>query len=227
MNKILITRYTGEEPGTAVEHPGSRYAHGIPEGWSILASRHESHTEFDLFERGGATWPRTGEPYAALTVTVYHRETPTVSWPSTSDKRPVLARALAVALRLAADLAEDLNAGECTCVPDAPGAGCNCGRKHPDSPEPCPACDCPVHGDDEPDILDPVCEHGAGEDCEVCAAADEAQGSYAACPLCSEPIDHCAGHGEHNLCEPGEPCEADDCPARDDITSGPGERGTF
>lgn len=44
---------------------------------------------------------------------------------------------------------------------------------------------------------------------------------YPACPICREPIDHCAGHGEHNLCVPGEPCEAcavpghptDDCPA--------------
>lgn len=37
----------------------------------------------------------------------------------------------------------------CTCITDQAGDGCNCQRKHPDSPVPCPACDCPVHGGDE------------------------------------------------------------------------------
>lgn len=100
---LMIRRYANDATGT--------YA-PVPTGWSILRSIHETHAEFDLFERNGATW-QDGTPRAALTVTVYHatktRGANQVSWPSTSDKRPVLARCLAVALLLAAEYAEGLS----------------------------------------------------------------------------------------------------------------------
>lgn len=106
IKRTLIRRY-------APEARGKNRREDIPAGWSILRTIHETHTEFDLFERGGATWKETGEPRAALTVTVYHFNIAThpaeVSWPSTSDKRPVLARTLAVALKLAAEYAERLS----------------------------------------------------------------------------------------------------------------------
>jgi hypothetical protein len=106
IKRTLIRRYAADARGVERNEE-------IPAGWSILRTIHETHTEFNLFERGGSTWPQTGEPRAALTVTVYHfniaRERAEVSWPSTSDKRPVLARCLAVALTLAAEYAEEIS----------------------------------------------------------------------------------------------------------------------
>lgn len=61
----------------------------------------------------GDTYPNSDEPRPTLTVTLSfpepghpYRDQPEVSWPSTSDKRPALARALAVALEMAAERAE-------------------------------------------------------------------------------------------------------------------------
>lgn len=91
---------------TTVDHPA------LPTGWYIERVEHDTHIEFLIFEEGGATWPQTGDPRSALDVTVYKpgpfREAARVSWPSTSDNRPILALALAAALGCAADEALSL-----------------------------------------------------------------------------------------------------------------------
>lgn len=77
-------------------------------------SRDEERVTFAVYENEGGGKFEDGSPRAALDVTLWRahddafggpRETE-ISWPSTSDKRPALARALAEALVLAADEAE-------------------------------------------------------------------------------------------------------------------------
>lgn len=89
----------------------------LPAGWYVERTVRDYDDEwfvrFAIFEEGGAEWP-TGEPRSALDVEMwlggvqYGRPAlPRVSWPSTSDKRPVLALALAATLRMAAEEAMD------------------------------------------------------------------------------------------------------------------------
>jgi hypothetical protein len=82
----------------------------LPKGFRI-ERRDESHAVvFEIFEDGGPTWP-SGDPRGLLDVIMYKpsfgRETPEVSWPSTSDKRPVLAFAVAAAIAMAAEEAHE------------------------------------------------------------------------------------------------------------------------
>jgi hypothetical protein len=108
----IIRRYTNEEPGTPVEHPNSQFA-PLPSGWYIERSETDHRVNFAIFEEGGETWRETGDPRSALDIEVYKpsdfRESAEVSWPSTSDKRPALAHAVAVAIGLAAEEADHLN----------------------------------------------------------------------------------------------------------------------
>lgn len=89
----------------------------LPHGWRIDRPEPPEHSpylpvHFDIYEPDGPTWA-DGEPRPTLTVelqTGHERYSapapPEVSWPSTSDRRPALARALAVALTMAANEAE-------------------------------------------------------------------------------------------------------------------------
>ena len=82
--------------------------------WVIKRMDHGSYVEFEIHE--GQTYKDSDVPRATLEVTVWLPRLmfggkmggPEISWPSTSDKRPVLARALAVALTHAADFADSL-----------------------------------------------------------------------------------------------------------------------
>lgn len=94
------------------------------DGYYIRKSEHPvahgGFTTFEVFENKEdgnplRTW-KTGEPRNSIAVDVYHPRVKhgetarsEVSWPSTSDKRPELARALAHALQLAADEADRLD----------------------------------------------------------------------------------------------------------------------
>lgn len=90
--------------------------HRIPDiaqgEWTIKQMDHGSYVEFEIHE--GNTWKDSDVPRSTLDVTVWKPRSSyggkmagcEISWPSTSDKRPVLARALAVALELAADYAD-------------------------------------------------------------------------------------------------------------------------
>ena len=74
----------------------------------------ESCIDFEIHE--GAVWEKTGRPRETLKVTIFkpspwNQGDPVgVNWPSTTDRRPELARALARALRRAADEADRINA---------------------------------------------------------------------------------------------------------------------
>jgi hypothetical protein len=81
----------------------------LPDGWRVERRDHGTHFELLLFEEGGVTWPKDGSPRSALSVDVWppdkcggRERAPRIGWPSTSDKRPELAVALAYALGLAA-----------------------------------------------------------------------------------------------------------------------------
>lgn len=83
----------------------------LPAGWWVGREDMPYVSKFHLYEDGGATW-ESGRPRSVLTVSVFptalgHEQQPKVSWPSTSDQRPVLARALAAVLVLAAEAAEE------------------------------------------------------------------------------------------------------------------------
>lgn len=82
-------------------------------------------TRFEVFEyeKDGSplyTWEPSGQPRASIDVEVWHPENSLrgkkrgayVSWPSTSDKRPALARALSEALARAAEYADRLDEAE-------------------------------------------------------------------------------------------------------------------
>lgn len=79
----------------------------LPDGFRIerVEPRH-GPVEFQVYEEGGPTW-KDGSPRDVVTVEVWPGwdgvRPKTVSWPSTSDKRPVLAMALACALAMAAE----------------------------------------------------------------------------------------------------------------------------
>lgn len=86
----------------------------LPEGFRIERIERGRIIEFAVFEDGGPTW-ESGSPRSLLEVHLRQNEgeerfggpaEPEIGWPSTSDKRPELARALAVALTLAADEVE-------------------------------------------------------------------------------------------------------------------------
>lgn len=83
----------------------------LSDGFRIERSEERTQVRFTIFEDGGPTWP-DGSPRGGLDVTVYKpdviRKTAEVSCPSTSDKRPALARALAVALLLAGGEADQM-----------------------------------------------------------------------------------------------------------------------
>lgn len=79
----------------------------MPEGFHVERIDHDTVIYFHVFEDGGETWP-SGQPRPAITVEVWpEREAfgvkrePEISWPSTSDNRPVLALAFSGALRQA------------------------------------------------------------------------------------------------------------------------------
>lgn len=86
----------------------------LPEGWWIERKEDTDYdppgpTRFEIFEPDGPTW-KDGTPRESLTVELYPARQrfgqlygPEVSWPGTSDKRPELALALAVALTMAAE----------------------------------------------------------------------------------------------------------------------------
>lgn len=86
-----------------------------PEGWRIERVEHRTHATYEVYEDGGSTWG-SGEPRPELEVTLWFadpdvtgpfgRREPEVSWPSTSDRRPALAVALAAALTAAAEEAK-------------------------------------------------------------------------------------------------------------------------
>lgn len=89
----------------------------LPEGFRIERSddNHYGRITFAIFE-DGVTWPKSNQPRSVLDVTVFTNAEedrfggpaePEVSWPSTSDKRPALARALAIALVMAANAVEE------------------------------------------------------------------------------------------------------------------------
>jgi len=95
----------------------------LPDGWWIerldrydsINPEQLSVTKFEVYEPNGPTWPETGEPRESIRVEIFwayedteasYRRTTDVSWPSTGDKRPVLARALAATLVIAAEAAE-------------------------------------------------------------------------------------------------------------------------
>jgi hypothetical protein len=86
---------------------------GLPAGWRIERQDDPTQIIFEIFEPKGTTWPN-GSPRAALAVTIYKpgpfREEAEVSWPSTSDNRAILAQAVAVAIGLAAEEADAMNA---------------------------------------------------------------------------------------------------------------------
>lgn len=92
---------------TTIDQPG------LPSGWYIEREDHDTQIVLSIFEEGGATWKQTGDPRSALDVTVYKpgpfREEAEVTWPSTSDNRPILAHAVAVAISIAAEEADVLN----------------------------------------------------------------------------------------------------------------------
>lgn len=94
----------------------------MPDGWwlerdeALRGDGSVSRVKYEIYEDGGPVWKESGEPRPALDVEVWPPETrfgelapAKVSWPGTSDKRPVLARALAEALRLAAEEALKLD----------------------------------------------------------------------------------------------------------------------
>lgn len=81
----------------------------IPQGFRIERHDRRSHTEFAVYEDGGPTW-EDGSPRPVIDVELWpaddelgFRSEPQISWPSTSDKRPALALALAAALVMAAE----------------------------------------------------------------------------------------------------------------------------
>lgn len=86
----------------------------LPEPWRLVRrvddASHRDRIRFEAHE--GETWPETDppRPRESIDVQVWHpfsaERTWEVSWPSTSDKRPALARALAYLLLDAADEAE-------------------------------------------------------------------------------------------------------------------------
>lgn len=85
----------------------------LPEGFRI--ERHEGSgriVTFSVFEVDGPTWT-DGSPRSSIDVELWPADIaygaprgPRLSWPSTSDKRPVLAQALAAALVMAAEEAQ-------------------------------------------------------------------------------------------------------------------------
>jgi hypothetical protein len=92
---------------------------GLPVGWYV--ERYETVSDYDdgrriqfrVFQEGGTTW-EDGTPRPEIDVDMNiggirygSSAPPEVSWPSTSDRRPDLARALAAALMMAAEEAED------------------------------------------------------------------------------------------------------------------------
>jgi hypothetical protein len=83
-----------------------------PTGWYIERSETDHRVTFAIFEEGGATW-KDGSPRSALDVEVLKdndlRGFAGVGWPSTSDKRPALARVVGIAIGLAAEEADRLN----------------------------------------------------------------------------------------------------------------------
>lgn len=84
---------------------------GLPAGFHIEREDRGVLVEFHIYEDGGPTWV-TGAPRPLVSVQYWRPDDvgrdkePRVSWPSTSDKRPDLAFALAIALALAADEAQ-------------------------------------------------------------------------------------------------------------------------
>jgi hypothetical protein len=81
----------------------------LPDGWTIERKETRGCVEFKIYEPNGPTWD-SGAPRDSLTVTLWLPEPdgfvptgPQVGWPSTSDKRPVLAQAVAVAIAMAAE----------------------------------------------------------------------------------------------------------------------------
>lgn len=83
------------------------YMEDLPKGFSIVRVNRDRAIKYSLLE-DGIKWP-SGEPRSTLTVSLSLPEPLLglagydLSWPSTSDHRPDLARALAAALRMAAD----------------------------------------------------------------------------------------------------------------------------
>lgn len=84
---------------------------GLP-GWYIERTDQHAYIEFAVYQTGGAKWG-DGTPRDEVKVELWLAEErygvmgdPQVSWPSTSDKRPDLALALAAALTMAANEAK-------------------------------------------------------------------------------------------------------------------------
>lgn len=81
------------------------------EQFKIVRSESRTRVTYSIFEEG-VTW-ESGEPRSVLDVEVmlpYDGLEPAgVSWPSTSDKRPSLAKYVAQAIGFAAAEAEEIN----------------------------------------------------------------------------------------------------------------------
>jgi hypothetical protein len=80
----------------------------LPTGWTIKRTAHrDGDVDFDIYEPGGPTWT-DGSPRPTLGVAVYSPGR--ASGGRRPDKRPDVARALAVALTRAAREADQMNA---------------------------------------------------------------------------------------------------------------------
>jgi hypothetical protein len=108
MQNFTLTRVDGSTLGLPVDWYVERYERD--NGYDD-----EQFITFNVFQEGGSFWTESGEPRPELAVELTiggvrfgQPRGPEVSWPSTSDKRPELARALAAALQMAADEAEEV-----------------------------------------------------------------------------------------------------------------------
>jgi hypothetical protein len=96
----------------------------LPDGWWVERSERRNglgdvRVTLSAFQEGGPVWKESGNPRSAIDVEVIADKErygapcpPEIHWPSTGDKRPVLAQAFAYMLCLAAVEAAALSCGE-------------------------------------------------------------------------------------------------------------------